>query len=101
MNSRLRWRSLTRAWTWPLTRSMPASLALIFVVACEGWMHPWFGRQVGRGRCNGLDAWLLVIRNDCDRIVGFSCDCRLLQDFHFAINAQYFGHFLGKVRIAL
>ena len=25
MNSRLRWRSLTRAWTWPVSRSMPAS----------------------------------------------------------------------------
>ena len=25
MNSRLRWRSLTRAWTLPVTRSMPAS----------------------------------------------------------------------------
>src|SRR5208337_2030996 len=25
MNSRLRWRSLTRTWTWPVSRSMPAS----------------------------------------------------------------------------
>ena len=53
-DSRLRWRSLTRAWTWPVSRSMPASrldraVALVLVVAPEGRMPAGLGRQVRGG----------------------------------------------------
>jgi hypothetical protein len=33
MNSRLRWRSLTRAWTWPVSRTMAAPRRVIALVS--------------------------------------------------------------------
>ena len=67
MNSRLRWRSLTSAWTLPGDevdagqQTDRAAVTFIFMLTCEGRMHAGLGRQVGGGRCDGLYAGLLVV----------------------------------------
>src|SRR4030081_3019009 len=59
MNSRLRWRSLTKAWTLPVSRSIPANrlsvpwrLAVILGLVARQRHQPGFGL-----RCN---RWLLA-----------------------------------------
>src|SRR5208337_5560439 len=61
MNSRLRWRSLTRAWTWPVSRSMPAS-KLTVPWRLYSWSRakvaslPGSGGRSGGGRGDCLNA---------------------------------------------
>src|SRR5271170_7843203 len=106
MNSRLRWRSLTSAWTLPVTRSMPASKLTVpwRLYSCSrAKVHAGLGRQVRRGRCDGLDTRFLVVGDDRHRVPRLLLrhGRRLLQDFHLTINAQHFGHLFRKVGIAL
>src|SRR5271165_4279616 len=107
MNSRLRWRSLTRAWTWPVSRSMPGqqadrAVALVLVVAREGRLSAGLGRQVRGGRGDCLNAGLLIVGDNRHRIARFLfCGRRrLLDEPHFAIDAQNLGHLLLELRIA-
>src|SRR5712672_189283 len=95
MNSRLRWRSLTKAWTLPVTRSIPASKLTVpwrlysnsrVKVGCT----PGSGGIRG-GRCNRLNAGLLVIgdhRHRLARLLVFlrRRGRRLLQHVHFAVD---------------
>src|SRR5271165_87572 len=107
MNSRLRWRSLTRAWTWPVSRSMPGqqadrAVALVLVVAREGRMSAGLGRQVRGGRGDCLNAGLLIVGDNRHRIARFLV-CgrrRLFDEPHFAIDAQNLRHLLLELRVA-
>ena len=77
------------------------AVALVFVLAGKGRVHAGLWRQIGGGSGNRLDAWLLVVRDDRHRVAWPALrDRRLLQDFHLAINAQYFGHFFREVGVA-
>jgi len=76
------------------------ALALVFVVAREG-VSAGRGRQVRGGRGDGLNARLLVVQDDRHRIARFLfCRRRLLDESHFAIDAQNLGHLLLELRIA-
>src|SRR3954447_24812651 len=104
MNSRLRWRSLTRAWTLPVTRSIPASrltvpCRLYSMLAGKGRVHAGLRRQIGGGRSDRVNAWLLVVRDDRHSIarVALREGRRLFQKFHLAINAQHLRHFFRGV----
>ena len=74
MNSRLRWRSLTRAWTLPVSRSMPANRLSVpwrLMIPGEGRMNAGLGRQIRRCRRRRRDnfihqrsGWLLDFRDN-------------------------------------
>ena len=60
---------------------MPASkltrtVALVFIVAREGGMLAGDGGQVGGGRCDRLDAGLLVVGDDRHRVAGLAFSLR-------------------------
>ena len=63
MNSRLRWRSLTRAWTYAGQQAQGA-MALVLVITGEGRVDAGLGRQIRRRRCDGLDSRLFVVGDD-------------------------------------
>jgi hypothetical protein len=44
---------------------------LVLMITREGWVNAGFGRQIGRGRCDGLDSGFLVIRDDGYRLMHF------------------------------
>ena len=76
MNSRLRWRSLTSAWTLPVSRSIPANRLsvpwrLVLMIPREARMAAWHWRQIRCRRGDGLDSRLLVVRDDRDRLLRF------------------------------
>src|ERR1700728_163042 len=50
------------------------AMALVFMIPGEGRMDAGFGRQVGRRRCDGLDAGLFIAGDDSNR---FSLPVRL------------------------
>ena len=60
------------------------------------------GRQVRGGRCDRLDAGFLVVGDDRHRVARFlfRCGRRLLDELHFAIDAQNLRHLLLELRIA-
>jgi hypothetical protein len=41
------------------------------VIAREGRMQAGLGRQIRRGRRNGLDSWLFIVGDDRNRLAGF------------------------------
>jgi hypothetical protein len=70
------------------------------MLAREGRMRAGYRRQVRAGRCDGLDARLLIVGDDRHRIAWRRLRRRPLQDFHLAIDAQHFGHFCRELGIA-
>ena len=78
------------------------TVALVFIVAREGGMLAGDGGQVGGGRCDRLDAGLLVVGDDRHRVAGlaFRCGGRGLDALHLPIDVQHVGHLGGKIRIA-
>ena len=106
MNSRLRWRSLTRAWVWPVSRSMPASKLAVPWRLDRGRarrLHVCRARAAGPGcRGNCLNAGLLIVGDNRHRIARFLfCGRRrLLDELHFAIDAQNLRHLLLELRVA-
>ena len=101
MNSRLRWWSLTSAWTFPVSRSIQRAMTFVLVIPRQARVDAGLGRQIGCCRCDGLDSRLFVVGNDRHSPVGFA---RLgggsLQNLDLAINAQNLGHPLLELAIA-
>jgi hypothetical protein len=65
------------------------AVALVFVVACEGRMHAGLRRQIGRCRGERLDAGLLVVGDDGDRLARLLVvEGALLQKLHLAIEGM-------------
>ena len=65
-------------------------------------MQAGFGRQIGCRRCDPLDTRLLIV-GDYGYCIGWFClrpGCGLLQQLHFAINAEHFGHLFRKLGVA-
>jgi hypothetical protein len=74
------------------------AVAFIFKLPRETRMQAGRGRQIGGGGCNRLDAGLLIRGDDRHRLAWplfWRCGC-LLQDLHFAIDAQQIRHFYAK-----
>src|SRR5208337_4139753 len=97
MNSRLRWRSLTRDLAGEQIdagQQADRAVALVLVVARESRMSAGLGRQVRGGRGNCLNAGLLIVGDYRHRIARFLfCGRRrLLDDPHFAIDTQNLRH---------
>src|SRR5882757_5612316 len=62
---------------------------------------PGLGRQIWRGRRDGLDAGLLVVRDDRDRLTRFvRFGSRPFQDLNLTIDAQNLGHLSLKFSVA-
>src|SRR5262245_28469489 len=45
------------------------AVPLVLMIPREGRVDAGFWRQIGRGRCNGLDSGFLVIGDDCHRLL--------------------------------
>ena len=77
------------------------AVAPVLVVAREGRMPAGFGRQVRGGRGDRLNAGLLIVGDDRHRIARFLFRRRrLLDELHFASDAQNLRHLLLELRIA-
>ena len=78
------------------------SVALVLGVAREGRLSAGLGRQVRGGRGDCLNAGLLIVGDNRHRIARFLfCGRRrLLDELHFAIDAQNLRHLLLELRIA-
>ena len=76
------------------------AVPLVFMLAGKGRVHAGLRRQIGGGRGDRLDAWLLVVRDDRHSRLAFRDGHRLFQEFHLAINAQHLRHFFRKVGVA-
>ena len=107
MNSRLRWRSLTRAVN--LTgeqidtgQQTDCAVALVLVIAGEGRVFAGLRRQVRGGRSERLNAGLLVIGDDCHRIAGLLVRSSRggLNKPYLAVDAQNLRHLLLELRVA-
>src|SRR5215831_14838406 len=71
------------------------------MIARKGRMDAWQGRQIRRRRRDGLDPRLLVIGDDCDRLLRcLRPGGGLFQDLDLAINTQDLGHLLLELGIA-
>src|ERR1700720_87629 len=98
MNSRLRWRSLTSAWTFAgkqVNSGQQAQRAMTFVLVIprEGRVDAGLGRQIGGRRCDGLDSRLFVVGDNRHSIDGFArLDGSFFQNLDLAINAQNLSH---------
>src|SRR5260221_14338953 len=109
MNSRLRWRSLTKAWTLPVTRSIPASKLAVpwrlysnsrVKVGCT----PGSGGKSGGVVSNRLNAGLLVIGDARPRLARLLVFLRrrgrrLLQHVHLAVDTQHLRHLGFELRV--
>src|SRR6516164_8189561 len=76
------------------------TVPLVLVITREGRVNAGFGRQIGRGRCDGLDAGFLIIRDDGYRLMRVPAFDGLFQNLDLAINTQNFGHLLLELGIA-
>src|SRR5208337_41141 len=78
------------------------SVALVLVVAREGRLSAGLGRQVRGGRGDCLNAGLLIVGDNRHRIARFLfCGRRrLLDELHFAIDAQNLRHLLLELGVA-
>jgi hypothetical protein len=79
------------------------AVALVFMVAGEGRMNAGLGRQIGGRRRNRLNTGLFVVGDNRHPVVRLPLQPRrrLLEQFHFAIDAKHLGHFLRELRITL
>jgi hypothetical protein len=73
------------------------AVALVLNSRVKAGRTPGSGEQVWDGRCDRLNAGLLVIGDDCRRfarLLVFLRACRrgLLQDFHLAVDARHLRH---------
>ena len=99
MNSRLRWRSLTSAWTLPVIRSIPANRlsepwAFVLMIPREARMAAWhWRRQIRCRRGDGLDSRLLVGGDDRDRLLRFlRLGSGFFENLDLAVDTQNFRH---------
>src|SRR3954467_15553986 len=78
------------------------AVPLVFMLAGKGRVHAGLRRQIGGGRSDRLNAWLLVVRDNRHSIarVALREGRRLFQEFHLAINAQHLRHFFREVGVA-
>src|SRR5215471_7343465 len=76
------------------------AMTLILMITRERRVDAGFGRQIGRGRCDGLDAWFFVIGDDRHWLTRFLRLGSLFQELDLAINAQNLRHLLLELGVA-
>src|ERR1700738_3296632 len=76
------------------------AIAFVLMITCEGRVDARDRRQIGRGRCDGLNTRLFVIGDDRDRLAGVLRLGGLFQDLDLAINTQNFRHLLLELGVA-
>src|SRR5215471_16793068 len=76
-------------------RTMP----FVLMIARESRVDAGLGRQIGRGRCNGLDSWFFVVGDDGYRLARLRFGS-LFQHLDLAINAQDLRHLLLELGVA-
>src|SRR5215471_8224190 len=110
MNSRLRWRSLTRAWTWTgkqiETRHQgQGTVTFVLVIAHHGWAGAGQWRAIRRGRTDRLDPGFLVVRDDGEAPTAAVLSLAVLlfrpQHRHLSVDAEDLGHLGLELGIAL
>ena len=77
-------------------RTMP----FVLMIAHESRVDAGLRRQIGRGRCNGLDSWFFIVGDDGYRLARFLRFGSLFQDLDLAINAQNLRHLLLELGVA-
>src|SRR6516162_7698769 len=79
-------------------------MAFILMLARKGRMEAWHGRQIRRRGRDGLDPRLLVIGDDCDRLLRFLRRYLrpggVFEHLDLAINTQDLGHLLLELGVA-
>src|SRR6516162_5627038 len=76
------------------------AMAFILMITREGRVDAGFGRQIGRGRCDGLDTWFFVVGDDRHWLTRFLGLGSLFQELDLAINAQNLRHLLLELGVA-
>ena len=77
-------------------------MAFVFMIAREGRMDTGLGRQIRRGRRNGLDSGLFIVGDDRYRLAGFPrFGSGFFQDLDLAIDAQHFRHLMLELGVAV
>ena len=77
-------------------------MAFVLMITREGRVDAGLGRQIGRRRCDRLDARLFVIGDDGHRVgPPLRLGRGFLQDLDFAIDAQNLRHLRLEVGVAL
>src|SRR6185437_13355127 len=76
------------------------AMSLIFVLPGKSCIDAGLGGQVCGGSRDGLDPWLLVIRDDCYVLLLLRTSPLLLQQFDSAIDTQHLSHLSLKIRVA-
>ena len=64
-------------------RTMP----FVLMIARQSRVDAGLGRQIGRGRCNGLDSWFFVVGDDGYRLARFLRFGSLFQDLDLATSS--------------
>src|SRR3981189_1967359 len=78
------------------------AMAFVFMIAREGRMDAGLGRQIRRGRRNGLDSRLFIVGDDRYRLAGFPrFGGSFFQDVDLAIDTQNLRHLLLELGVAV
>src|SRR5215472_16187720 len=75
------------------------AMAFILMITREGRVDAGFGRQIGRGRCDGLDTWFFVVGDDRHWLTRVLRLGSLFQELDLAINAQNLRHLLLELGV--
>jgi hypothetical protein len=76
------------------------TMPFVLMIARESRVDAGLGRQIGRGRCNGLESWFFVVGDDGYRLARFLRFGSLFQDLDLAIIAQNLRHLLLELDVA-
>jgi hypothetical protein len=77
-------------------------MAFELMIAREGRVHAWLGRQIRRRRGDGLDTRFFIVGDDRDRFVRFVrlAGSSLFQHLNLAVDTQNFCHLLLELGVA-
>src|ERR1700737_3111599 len=76
------------------------TVALVFVIARKIWVGAGLGRQVRALVGDGLNPWLLIVRDDRHRFARLVAVGGLLEELNFTVHTKYVRHFLLKLGVA-
>src|ERR1700730_10944607 len=65
------------------------TVALVFIVARKTWVGAGLGRQVRALGGDGLNPWLLIVRDDRHRFARLLAASSFLEKLHLAVNTKH------------